>query len=646
MMNMNNNVMKDAILLQRKEIKEKSHQVLRSHYFVLTFLMIVLSLLGVEFHYSLTGWEKGPDFFSTKSSVESTTAETEAENKEADPGNMLSEDDLLTSSDVFWAIAGGNLDDASSKADRLLSFIKDKSSETKALGRSRGVFAQIVNAFGSGKLFAKTAQALRTITQSDSAVAIIFVILAFLWYALVFVFIKNVYSAAIRRVFLEARMYTHVSSMDITFFFSVRKWVRASTAMIVMYVYQALWNLTIIGGLIKLFSYWAVPYIVAENPGISGNQAVTLSRRMMDGHKLELLKFEISLFGWFLLSLVTFGISDLVYGAGYRMACYAEFYARVREQAIQNELEGTELLNDPYLFTKADRILLYETYFDVVDEITDIHENKAELTGWRKKVADWTGLWLGTTRRKREYDTYEGRRFAIEGYKRCMEGLAYPLWLNPLWTKKTIEKHGQVTYLRCYTVWSLLLLFIFMCFIGWSWEVALHFIQTGEMVNRGTMHGPWLPIYGSGGILALIACTRFRKKPVVEFFSSVVLCGVLEYFSAWHLEMKYHQRWWSYDGYFLNLHGRICAEGLLIFGIGCCTVVYVLAPLFDEMLSRIKIQVLIVISIVVGTAYTADLIYSSGNPNMSNGAIVAVQKETEETGETEDGTLPPVAPDS
>ncbi len=638
MMNTNNNVMKDAILLQRKEIKEKSHQALRSHYFVLIFLMIVLSLLGLEFHYSLTGWEKGPYFISAKNSTENTTAETEAENEQADPGNMLSEDDLLTSSDVFWAIAGGNLDDATSKADRLLSFIKDKSSESEALGRSRGVLAQIVNAFGSGKLFAKTAQALRTITRSDSAVAIIFVILAFLWYALVFVFIKNVYSAAIRRVFLEARMYTYVSSMDITFFFSVKKWVKASTAMLVMYVYRALWSLTIIGGLIKFFSYWAVPYIVAENPGISGKQAVTLSRRMMDGHKLELLKFEISLFGWFLLSLVTFGISDLVYGAGYRMACYAEFYARVREQAIQNELEGTELLNDPYLFTKADRILLYETYFDVVDEITDIHENKAELTGWRKKVADWTGLWLGTTRRKREYDTYEGRRFAIEGYKRCMEGLAYPLWLNPLWTKKTIEKHGQVTYLRCYTVWSLLLLFIFLCFIGWSWEVALHFIQTGEMVNRGTMHGPWLPIYGSGGILALIACTRFRKKPALEFFSSVVLCGVLEYFSALHLEMKYHQRWWSYDGYFLNLHGRICAEGLLIFGIGCCTVVYVLAPLFDEMLSRIKIQVLIGISIVVGTAYTADLIYSSGNPNMSNGAIVAVQKETEVTGETQAGS--------
>ena len=32
-------------------------------------------------------------------------------------------------------------------------------------------------------------------------------------------------------------------------------------------------------------------------------------------------------------------------------------------------------------------------------------------------------------------------------------------------------------------------------------------------------------------------------------------------------------RWWDYTGYFLNLHGRICAEGLLVFGIGGMAIV-------------------------------------------------------------------------
>ncbi len=33
---------------------------------------------------------------------------------------------------------------------------------------------------------------------------------------------------------------------------------------------------------------------------------------------------------------------------------------------------------------------------------------------------------------------------------------------------------------------------------------------------------------------------------------------------------------------FLNLHGRICAEGLLVFGIGGMAFVYVIAPLIDN----------------------------------------------------------------
>ena len=46
-------------------------------------------------------------------------------------------------------------------------------------------------------------------------------------------------------------------------------------------------------------------------------------------------------------------------------------------------------------------------------------------------------------------------------------------------------------------------------------------------------------------------------------------------------------KWWDYSGYFLNLHGRICAEGLLVFGVGGMIVVYILAPLIDLSLIHI-----------------------------------------------------------
>lgn len=606
---------KDSIFAQRRELKKRGLAVLRRHYLILAFLMLVMSLFGTEYTLPTMSWGN----LSLSSPV----------SENPDPGNALAEADVLTSKDVLALINKGELTESKLLSEKILKKIQKAGSTSKALGRTRGVLADLVNAISSGGIFVRLAMSIKTITQSDRLSAVLFVLGSFLWYLFLFTFFRSVYSAAARRLFLEARIYEKVYFLDVVHFAAIRKWARASWIMLVRHVFLALWNLTVVGGIIKRFSYFAVPYIVAENPDLSAKDAITLSRKMMDGHKMELFKYQLTFLGWILLGAVTFGISDLVFGAAYRMTCYAEFYTKIREDAIAEKVPGTEHLNDPYLFEGADRILLYETYFEVVDEITILHEREIRLTGWRKVIADWFGIWIGSLAAKRAYDAQEGRAFALQHCRLSMEGKAYPLWLNPLWRHRKIEKPGYFFYLRHYTVWTLFLLFIAFSFAGWSWEVALHFMQTGMFANRGTLHGPWLPIYGSGGLIVLILCSRFRKNPVAEFFTAIVLCGVLEYCSAWYLETMYHQRWWSYDGYFLNLQGRICAEGLLVFGVGCCLVVYLIAPFFDYLLSKVKQQVLIGICLVLAVIYGIDYFYSMKHPNMAEGAI------EEETAQTE-----------
>ena len=39
-----------------------------------------------------------------------------------------------------------------------------------------------------------------------------------------------------------------------------------------------------------------------------------------------------------------------------------------------------------------------------------------------------------------------------------------------------------------------------MSFIGWFWEVSSHLMLYHSFANRGVLHGPWLPIYGVGGV--------------------------------------------------------------------------------------------------------------------------------------------------
>ena len=69
--------------------------------------------------------------------------------------------------------------------------------------------------------------------------------------------------------------------------------------------------LFIIPGIIKSFSYAMTYFIINDHPEYSINQAITESRRMMDGHKMEYFILCLSFIGWFILSCITLGIGFL-----------------------------------------------------------------------------------------------------------------------------------------------------------------------------------------------------------------------------------------------------------------------------------------------------------------------------------------------
>ena len=174
-------------------------------------------------------------------------------------------------------------------------------------------------------------------------------------------------------------------------------------------------------------------------------------------------------------------------------------------------------------------------------------------------------------------------------------------------------------FLRSYTIWNLLLMFFIFSFLGWCWEVSLHLINDGEFVNRGTMFGPWLPIYGCGGIIVLMLLSKLRAHPVAEFIGAIILCGLVEYWTSYYLQMEYGLRWWDYTGYFLNLNGRICAEGLLVFAIAGMAIVYVIGPVMDVIMSRIPVKVIVPLVLCLVVLFCADWIHSSKHPNMGKG---------------------------
>lgn len=98
-----------------------------------------------------------------------------------------------------------------------------------------------------------------------------------------------------------------------------------------------LWTmLCIIPGIIKTYEYAAVDYILSVNPSMDYKRALELSRKIMQGHKLELFELYISFLGWHILSIFTCGLLSILYVAPYMAIAEAEFFAYVREIAIFN----------------------------------------------------------------------------------------------------------------------------------------------------------------------------------------------------------------------------------------------------------------------------------------------------------------------
>lgn len=98
-------------------------------------------------------------------------------------------------------------------------------------------------------------------------------------------------------------------------------------------LYTFLWALLlIIPGIVKSYSYAMAPFILAEHPDMTANQAITASKQMMDGHKLELFFLDLSFLGWVLLNLLTLGIGSL-FLMPYIAAARASFYRNLCPRA-------------------------------------------------------------------------------------------------------------------------------------------------------------------------------------------------------------------------------------------------------------------------------------------------------------------------
>ena len=152
-------------------------------------------------------------------------------------------------------------------------------------------------------------------------------------------------------------------------------------------------------------------------------------------------------------------------------------------------------------------------------------------------------------------------------------------------------------------------LFIWGCvyaFVGWVYESTLVSIQQRHWVDRGFLNGPLCPIYGAGAILDVVLFSWLKGHPVALFLGTALAASALEYATSWALERIFHARWWDYSQFRLNLHGRVCLLGAVVFGVLGVLIVEFAQPALMAATALIPLPVFHVVFVVCFTAIACD----------------------------------------
>ncbi len=94
-----------------------------------------------------------------------------------------------------------------------------------------------------------------------------------------------------------------------------------------------LWTLLLIApGIYKAYCWRLVPFIIADNPELSGKEARAKSNAMMNGSKWASFVLDLSFIGWKLVGALTFGILNIVFTNPYEAATDTELYLELKSQ--------------------------------------------------------------------------------------------------------------------------------------------------------------------------------------------------------------------------------------------------------------------------------------------------------------------------
>ena len=160
-----------------------------------------------------------------------------------------------------------------------------------------------------------------------------------------------------------------------------------------------------------------------------------------------------------------------------------------------------------------------------------------------------------------------------------------------------------------------LLIFIFItcCTIGFLVETVYTFIRKGHLINRqGLIYGPFIPIYGLGGILITLVFYKIQQyKSYIIFIIASILGSGFEYLCSVIQEYVFKSRSWNYTKFKYDINGRVNLTHTFYWGILAVIFIKLFLPLIIKLINKIPRRTNRVLTITLTTLMVLDVFISA-----------------------------------
>lgn len=175
-----------------------------------------------------------------------------------------------------------------------------------------------------------------------------------------------------------------------------------------------------------------------------------------------------------------------------------------------------------------------------------------------------------------------------------------------------------------------ILFFFLYSFLGWVWESCYVSVRKRRWVNRGFMHGPMLPLYGSGAMVVLIATIPVRDNLWMVFIMGMIGATTLEYITGVTMERMFHVRYWDYRNMKFNIKGYICPLATLCWGGFSILMVRVIHVPIEDLVLKIPITVTDILAFALVVVAAVDFTQSFNEAMDMKNILVQLEASKEQ----------------